>query len=136
MPSASTSMSIVCAGGPLAALETDLLIVPWFQDEPASAVAGLDAATGSEIARALQSKEFQGKTFDLFVTPITDSAWRARRVALVGGGSGERGGDLLRKLAAAAGLAARGRHVTRAAFAVRGLGPTPELAQAIAEGLT
>src|SRR5205823_9798310 len=81
MPSASTSMSVVCAGGPLAAVETDLLIVPWFQDEAASAVPGLDAATGGEIARAVQSKEFQGKAFELFVTPITDSAWRARRAA-------------------------------------------------------
>ncbi|MBW8862029.1 MAG: leucyl aminopeptidase [Acidobacteria bacterium] len=129
-------MSVACTSGPLAAVDTDLLIVPWFQDEAASAVTGLDAATGGELARAIQSKEFQGKTFDLFVTPITDSGWRARRVALIGGGSGERGSELLRKLAATAGLAARNRHVGRAAFAVRGIGPTPELAQAVSEGLT
>jgi leucyl aminopeptidase len=136
MPSASTSMSVACTGGPLAAVDTDLLIVPWFQDETPSAVTGLDAATGGELARAIESKEFQGKAFDLFVTPITDRGWRARRVALIGGGSGERGSELLRKLAAAAGLAARNRHVGRAAFAVRGIGPTPELAQAVSEGLT
>src|SRR5215470_10122432 len=103
MPSASTSVSVACIGGPLAAVDTDLLIVPWFQDETVSAVAGLDAATGGEIGRALDSKEFQGKAFDLFVTPITDSAWRARRVALVGGGS-DRGSESIRKLATAAGL--------------------------------
>src|SRR5262245_34632020 len=98
MPSASTSVSVACTTGPLAAVDTDLLIVPWFQDESVSAVAGLDAATGGEIARALDSKEFQGKAFDLFVTPITDSAWRARRVALIGGGSSDRSPELIRKL--------------------------------------
>ena len=74
MPSASTSVSVACTAGPLAAVDTDVLIVPWFQDEAVSAVAGLDAATDGEIARALDSKEFQGRAFDLFVTPITDSA--------------------------------------------------------------
>jgi leucyl aminopeptidase len=96
----------------------------------------IDAATGGEVARALTSKEFQAKPFELLVTAITDPSWRARRVALVGGGSGERGSDLIRKLATAAGLAARQKRVARAAFAVRGSGDTAELAQAVAEGLT
>ena len=135
MPSVSASVSVACTAGPLAAVDTDVLIVPWFQDEAVSAVAGLDAATGGEIARALDSKEFQGRAFDLFVTPITDSAWRARRVVLVGGGS-ERSSEMIRKLATAAGLAARNRHVARAAFTVRGNGSPAELAQAVAEGLT
>jgi leucyl aminopeptidase len=120
----------------LAAVDTDLLIVPWFQDEPASAVPGLDAATGGEIARALASREFQAKPFDQFLTPIVDRSWKPRRVALVGGGSGERGTDLVRRLATAAGLAARARRVPRAAFVIRGQGDVVELAQAIAEGLT
>src|SRR5262249_59687429 len=118
MPSVSPSMSVGCTGGPLAAVDTDLLIVPWFQDEAVSAVSGLNAATGGEIARALESTEFQGKAFDLFVTPITDSAWRARRVVLIGGGSSDRGAELIRKLAAAAGLAARTPRVPPAALAV------------------
>jgi leucyl aminopeptidase len=120
----------------LAAIDTDFLILPWFQDDAASAVPGLDAATGGEVARALASKEFQAKPFDLFVTPIADKSWKARRVALVGGGSSERGTDLVRKLATTAGLAARSRRVTRAAFVVRGHGEAADLAQAIAEGLT
>ena len=122
MPSAQASTSIVCSGGPLSAVETDLLVVPWFQDEGASAVAGLDAASLGELARALTSKEFQAKPYDLFLTPIADRAWKARRLALVGGGAGERGTDLVRKLATAAGLAARGRRVGRVAFVVRGHG--------------
>jgi leucyl aminopeptidase len=57
-------------------------------------------------------------------------------VALIGGGAAERGPDLVRRLAAAAGLAARARRAERAAFVVRGRGDTAALAQAIAEGLT
>src|SRR5690348_15907759 len=111
MPSAQASSAVACSGGPLAALDTDLLILPWFQDEPASAVVGVDAATGGELGRAVASKEFQGKLFELFVTPIVDRGWKPKRVALVGGGSAERGPDILRRLAAAAALAARGKRV-------------------------
>src|SRR3954471_5040535 len=136
MPSASTSSPVACSGGPLTAVDTDLLIVPWFQDEPSSAVAGADAASGGELALALQSNEFQAKPFELFVTPIADRSWKARRIALIGGGAIERGTDLIRKLATAAGLAARSKRVARAAFVVRGAGDPDALAQAIAEGLT
>src|SRR6267154_2230139 len=72
MPSAPASSPVVCIGGALTAIDTDLLILPWFQDDAASAVAGVDVATGGEVARALASKEFQAKPFDLFVTPIAD----------------------------------------------------------------
>src|SRR5215470_5099529 len=102
MPYASTSASMACAGGPLAAIETELLIVPWFPDEPSQTITGLDAATGGEIGRAIASKEFQAKAFELFVTPVIDRGWRARRVALVGSGPGERGSELVRKMATAA----------------------------------
>jgi leucyl aminopeptidase len=136
MSPAPSSTPIACTSGPLSAIDADLLIVPWFKDETPGAVPGLDAATGGEIGRALASKEFQVKAFELFVTSITDASWRARRVALIGGGSGERGTDFVRKLAAAGGLAARNRHATRAAFLVRGEGVQADLAQAAAEGLT
>ena len=113
-----------------------MLIVPWFQGEGDAGLPGLDAATGGELGRALTSKEFQVKPYELFFTPITDTSWRARRVAVIGGGAGSRGSDLVRKLATTAGLAARQRHVPRAAFVVTGQGNGPDLAQAAAEGLT
>jgi leucyl aminopeptidase len=122
--------------GPLSAIDADLLVVPWFQGEAADALPALDAATGGELGRALTSKEFQVKPYELFFAPITDKSWRARRVAVIGGGTGERGSDLVRKLATAAGLAARQRYVPRVAFAVRGQGDAADLAQAVAEGLT
>jgi leucyl aminopeptidase len=127
---------MACSSGPLSAVDADLLIVPWFQGETAAAVPDLDAATGGELGRALSSKEFQGKSYELFATSIADASWRARRVAVIGGGSGDRGTDLVRKLATAGGLAARQRHVTRAAFVVRGQAAAADLAQAVAEGLT
>src|SRR5947209_1512669 len=129
--------AIACLAGPWSSVETDLVIVPWFEDESPSAVAGLDDATGGEIARALSSKEFQAKAFDIFLAPVVDRDWQARRIALIGAGRRtESASELIRKLAAAAALAARQRHVARVAFAVRGNGPLPELAQAAAEGLT
>jgi leucyl aminopeptidase len=136
MPTAMTSTSISCVNDPLSAATADLLVVPWF-DDPSSAVPGLDAATGGEIARALTSREFQGKPFDILVTPFTDRQWRARRVALIGAGRSEDcGGELIRKLAAAAGLAARQKRVGSVAFVIRGRGDVAELAQAASEGLT
>ena len=131
-----TSTPISCAGEPISATTADLLIVPWFEDA-ASAVPGLDAATGGEVGRALAGKEFQAKPYEIFVTPIVDRQWRARRVALIGGGRRETcTGELIRKLAATAGLSARQRRTGSAAFVVRGQGDVAELAQAVAEGLT
>jgi leucyl aminopeptidase len=127
---------MTCTSGPLSAIEAELLIVPWFQGEGADALPGLDAATGGELARALTSREFQLKPYELFFTAITDASWRTRRVAVIGGGGGERGTDLLRRLATASGLAARQRYVARAAFVVRGQGDAADLGQAVAEGLT
>jgi leucyl aminopeptidase len=122
------------SGGQLSAVDADLLIVPWFQGETPETVPDLDAATGGELGRALISKEFSIKPFELFVAPLT--GWRARRVAVIGGGGGERGTEMMRKLATAGALAARQRRVGRAAFAVRGHGTTGDLTQAVAEGLT
>ena len=136
MPTATTSTSITCVGEPLSGVTSDLLIVPWVEDA-ASAVPGLDAATGGEIGRALASKEFQPRPFEMFVTPITDRQWRARRVVLIGAGRHDAcTGELVRKLAAAAGLSARQKRAGSVAFVVRGQGDAAELAQAAAEGLT
>jgi leucyl aminopeptidase len=127
---------MVCRSGPLPAIDADLLIVPWFQGETAGAVPGLDAACSGELTRVVTSKEFLVKPYELCLATIVDAGWRTRRVMIVGGGAGPRDADLLRRMAAAAGLAARQRSVARAAFVVRGEGPQPALAQAVAEGLT
>jgi leucyl aminopeptidase len=131
------STPIACTSDPLPAIAADLLVVPWFEGEAPAAVPGLDAATGGEIARALASKECQGKAFEWFITAVVDSAWRCRRIGLVGGGNQEAAtGEQLRKLATVGGLAARQKRVERVAFLVRGRGDAAELAKAAAEGLT
>jgi leucyl aminopeptidase len=121
----------------LSAVDADLLVVPWFEGEGPGAVPTLEEASGGELGRALTSKEFQPKPYELLVAPIVQSAWRARRVAFIGAGvRAECGSDLVRKLATAAGLTARQKRVARAAIVVRGEGEPMELAQAVAEGLT
>src|SRR5438876_970120 len=82
-----------------------------------------DAATGGEIARALSTREFQAKPYELFIAAIADKSWRTRRVALIGGGRRlESGSEIVRKLATAGGLAGRQRRLGRVGFMVRGQG--------------
>ncbi len=127
----------------MSAVDADLLVVPWFEDEGPAGVMSLDAATGGEIARALASKEFPAKPYDLFLAAVTDrsSAWRVRRIALVGAGpAASFTTDLARKVAVFAGAAARQRRSGRVAFLLRaGAQPSADVApfaQAVAEGLT
>lgn len=141
MPPATTLLPIATTGGPLAAVDTELLVTPWFEDDTAESVPGLDAAAGGEIARAIATKEFAAKPFDLFLTAIVSPDWRARRLALIGAGrSADFTTDMARKVAAAAGVAARQRYVERVGFVLRTWAPSPvdlgPLAQAVAEGLT
>jgi leucyl aminopeptidase len=137
MPPATTSTPLVGTTGPLSGIEAELLVVPLFEGETASAVSGLDAALGGELARALASKEFQAKTFETFLAAVTDASWRARRIAVIGGGSPSAGGgDLMRKVATVAGLLARQKRVATGAVALRGHTDLAGLAQACAEGLT
>jgi leucyl aminopeptidase len=132
--------TIDCSGAPLAALDTDLVVVPWFEDERPGAVAGLDHASGGEIARALGAKEFVARTYDIFTSGVSDSSWRPRRIALVGAGPRAGfGSEVGRKIAAAVGVWARQHKVPRVAFVARadtGVSDDREMAQALAEGLT
>jgi leucyl aminopeptidase len=131
------SAPVVCISGPLHAVDADLILLPWFDEDTPDSISGLDAATGGEVARALGSRELQGKRYDLFLAAITDGRWRARRVGLVGAGPrGAADSEILRRVAVAAGLAARQRRVSRVAFVVRGLESAAVLGQAVIEGLT
>ncbi|OFV94353.1 MAG: hypothetical protein A3H95_18335 [Acidobacteria bacterium RIFCSPLOWO2_02_FULL_64_15] len=126
-----------CVRGPQAAVDTDLLVVPWFEEDAPGAIPGLDQASGGEITRALASKEFAAKPYDFFITPFADRSWRPRRLALIGAGRfAEYDSAVVRKIAAASGLAARERHIDRVAFVLRGRADVAGHAQAAAEGLT
>ena len=64
-------------------IESDLLAVVVYQDEPAS-IAAIDAATGGEIRGAFDRSEFTGKPCETLIT--TAAGWRTTRVLLVGAG--------------------------------------------------
>jgi leucyl aminopeptidase len=122
-------------------VETDLIIVPVVEGEQIlQAIPGLSDATAGAIDRALASREFQGKPYELFLTPIL-KGWRATRIALIGAGPAV---DLtlerLRRLATAGALAARQRHVARIAFVHRERPnehiDAADAVQVITEGLT
>ncbi len=144
MPVPTKSVPIACSSGPVADIDADLLVLPWFEGERLDSVPGLDQATAGELARALASEEFAAKPFDLYFAPVSAGGWRPRRVALIGAGPrASFGAVLARRLATAAGLAARQRRIGRVAFVCRAAGDissngvvTAALAQAIAEGLT
>jgi leucyl aminopeptidase len=136
MTRAASGSGVAFSSTPVTDIDTDLLVLPVFEDEDAAVrVHGLDVATGGAVARATASREVQGRPYELFLTPIV-GGWRAARVALIGAGrTPEFTTDRLRRIATAAGLAARGRRVKRLAFLHRTELPAPAAVQAIAEGL-
>src|SRR5687768_4594857 len=125
----------IFAGDPRSA-DTDLVIVTAFEGE-AAALMTWSAATGGEVDRAVASKEFIGKLFETFVTPIVEAGYRARRLAAIGLGEEKSFTiDRARRVAAAIGHTARHRKIPRIAFLADAGLDSPEMMQAIAEGLT
>jgi leucyl aminopeptidase len=117
--------------------DTDLVIVAAFEGDLSDIVAEWSAPTRGEFDRAAASKEFTGKLFESFLTPIADRAYRARRLAVVGlGRQAEFTVDRARRVAAAMGLVAKQRKIARVAFRANGALSSPDTIQAIAEGLT
>jgi leucyl aminopeptidase len=117
-------------------VETDLLVLPVFEGESLrQAVPDLSEATAGAVDRALASREVQGKAYELFLTPVV-KGWKGARVALIGAGpAADFSLERLRRVATAAGLAARQRRVSRLAFVNRGALEAAASVQAIAEGL-
>jgi leucyl aminopeptidase len=117
-------------------VDTDVLFVPVFEGEdPAGLLDGLGESTAQAVTRAILSKEFQAKPYELFLVPVV-TGWRAARVGLIGCGRVDDASmERLRRVASAAALAARLRRLSRVAFLNRGLENAVDSAQAIAEGL-
>ncbi len=140
MTPASAAAQVAYVLRPLPAVEADVLVLPWFDDDAASAIGGLDAATSGELQRALGTRELTGRLYEVFIAAVTDRGWKVGRLLVIGAGrSADFSGDVARKIAAAAGLQIKQRRIGRAAFAVRVGGSNAseaELSQAIAEGLT
>jgi leucyl aminopeptidase len=141
MSEAVKTAQIACTSEPLSRVDVDVLIVPWFEGEPAASLPGLDDAIGCELTRAVSAREFEGRPYEFLLNAVTDRSWTARRLALVGAGRlADFGGDLARKVAANAGLTMKQRRVGRVAFVLPQSLPSgldaAEIAQAVIEGLT
>src|SRR4051794_33488323 len=119
MATAAVFSRLHCVGASLSATEGDVLVMPWFEGDAPHAVAGLDQASGGELARALASGEFSGRLYECFVTAVLDPSWHARRLLFIGAGKrGGVGGETLRKVAAAAGLWGKQRRIQRVGFVI------------------
>ncbi len=125
--------------GPAAECSVDMLFIPVFQEDAdtgLSVVPGLDTASGGWISRARETGEFRGKLYEFFIVPVV-SAWKAKRVAMIGAGRrADATPERLRLLAAACSYTARLRAVPVVGFLVReGLEMTTA-AGAAADGLS
>src|SRR5204863_3808320 len=102
MPSSVATQSVSALTAEASAVDTDILFVPVFEgEEPGALLDGLGEPTRQAVTRAVRSKEFQGKPFELFMVPVV-SGWQAARVALIGcGRSVDAGMERLRRVAGA-----------------------------------
>jgi leucyl aminopeptidase len=123
--------------------ETDLLVVPAFENDDVAGVQGLDQATGGEWSRALGTGELGGKPGDQLLVPLTGPRYTARRALFVGAGRLDGcTGEMARRVASLAAITARQRRAPRVAVLLRGASAeseqrrVPRLVQAAAEGLT
>ena len=136
MPLTASLPAIALSAASPADIDTDLLAVPIFDgDETAGDLRAIDEATGGALMRAQESRELQGRLYELLVTPVS-SGFRATRVAFIGAGKRkEFNTERLRRVAAAAALAARQRRAQRMAWLHRGDLPLPAAVQAATEGI-
>jgi leucyl aminopeptidase len=122
--------------GDLRHVDTDLVIVTAFEGQT-SPLAAWSRATRCEIDRAISSEEFSGKLYETFITPIVEGGYRAGRLAAIGlGPQNDFTVDRARRVASAIALTARQRKIGRVAIVADGPLDSPEMVQALAEGLT
>ena len=133
-----TPARVACVGSVAhpAACAVDLLFIPVFKEDTIDDLPDLDAITGGEASRAQSSGEFRARPYEIFATPVLRD-WKARRVALVGGGSAaDADAERIRRIAAACGYAARKRGAATVGFVVRSKFVLAAAAQHVADGLS
>jgi leucyl aminopeptidase len=122
--------------GNFKSVDTDLLVATSFEGE-AGGLAEWSHATGGELARVATSKEFSGKLYEMFLTPIIADGYRARRLAVIGlGPAADFTVERARRVASAIGLHARQKRIGRLALIANAPLDTHAMLQAVAEGLT
>ena len=136
MPLTASQPAIALSAASPADIDTDLLAVPIFEgDETAGDLRAIDEATGGALMRAHESRELQGRLYEILITPVS-SGWRAARIAFIGAGKRkEFNTERLRRVAATAALTARQRRAQRMAWLHRGDVPLLNAVQAATEGI-
>jgi leucyl aminopeptidase len=121
---------------PFAELESELLVIPVFEDQALDDEARLDEAASGEVGRARNRRELTGKLYECVLVAVALQG-RTARAALVGAGKRrEFTTDRLRRIATLGGLAARQRRMPSVAIlhtAATGVA-AGVAAQVIAEG--
>jgi len=128
--------AIALSSAPPDEINTELIAVPVFEDDgDESDLRAFDGATGGALIRARESRELQGKPYEILMTPA-GGRWRSARVAFIGAGKrADFTTERLRRVAAAAALSARQRRVQRFAWRHRGDLPLAASVQAATEGI-
>ncbi|MGH9162958.1 MAG: leucyl aminopeptidase [Vicinamibacteraceae bacterium] len=127
-------LSVTAEGPDL--VNTDLIVVPLFVDDPGADLGRWSRATGGELARLRESREARGKLYETHWLHVDDANWRCRRLLVIGAGPWkELTLERARRLAMAAGLLARKQRIGRLALVQRGPLDRQASAQALAEGL-
>jgi leucyl aminopeptidase len=136
MPWTVSSPAIALSSVSPAEVDAEMIAVPVFEaDDDETDLRAFDAATGGMLMRARESRELQGKLYEIVVIPATNGG-RASRFLFIGAGRRpEFNTERLRRVAAAAALAARQRRVQRFAWVHRGDLPLTASVQAATEGI-
>jgi leucyl aminopeptidase len=92
---------------PLKEVEADLIALPFFEERVPSLLACLDTGTRADVAGAIERRAARAEPGTVYLSPLLDDGWRARRVAIVGAGAGPPTREAIRRFASAAGLVAR-----------------------------
>ena len=136
--STRTDPTVTVVSAAPADVDAELLALPVFgSDDLASDVAGLDAASGGELARARASGEFRSKPRESLLVRMLGDGWRPPRVLHVAARTeATDAAAALREAAAVAARTASRLHAGRVAFVCRGsVGDSARAVQAAAEGL-
>ncbi|MAG68862.1 MAG: leucyl aminopeptidase [Acidobacteria bacterium] len=136
MHDATLRSDLRAVSGTPSTLDAELLVLPTWDGDDLADVPELDVATAGALADARARGEWRGKAYATCLAALTDAAWPARRVLLIGTGPDRGSTGQIRRVAAAAMIEARGRRVASLAFCLRAPSQTVEAAQAAAEGLT
>lgn len=108
---------LTAASGDRPGADSDLIIVPVAQDQTSGAVARLDSAVGGELSSALARGEFEARAYQTLTARLTDSSWRAPRMAFIGTGPrASVSAEVFRRIAAMATGLARQMRCARVVF--------------------